>query len=197
VSAQSYSGDRVGDDRSTSRGFSIGARAAYAWPFGDVLDPPTGDAKMSDAFDRMIPIWIDATLRLGGGLEIGPYFSYGWVAGGGGAGDFGDAKDYRLGAQLNYRLTPAGGFAPWIGVGAGWEWLKPDNDVFGRSADLSGLELMVQGGADFRLGPNLALGPFVALSVGRFSSGDVFDLPGVDKAWHEWVQVGAKLTFDL
>ena len=185
------------DDRGTRSGFSLGVRGAYAWPFGNVVE----DVEMSDTFDRMIPVWVDATLRLGGGLEVGPYFSYGWVTGSDEVGDLGAAGDLRLGAQLNYRLTPAGGFAPWIGVGIGWEWLRPDNDfpttVGGRtfSADISGPEAMIQGGADFRLGSNLALGPFVAIGIGRFSSGDLFDV--VDPDFHEWVQVGAKLTLDL
>jgi hypothetical protein len=179
---------------------SLGVRGAYAWPFGDLVE----DGEMKDVFDRMIPLWVDLTLRLGGGIELGPYFSYGWVSGGGPIedfGDFGDARDMRIGAQLNYRLTPVGGFAPWIGVGAGWEWLSFDDDlVVGATnieSDLNGFDFMIQGGADFRLGSHLALGPFVAFSVGQFSNGDLLDLPGADEGWHEWLQVGAKLTLDL
>jgi opacity protein-like surface antigen len=182
-------------DEAGRAGFSLGARGAYAWPFGDVVSGVQAD----DVFDRMIPLWVDATLRLGGGVEIGPYFQYGWGKGKSGAPDF---TDMRLGAQLNYRLTPAGGLTPWLGVGVGWEWLNADtprNDLNAQvtDPDLSGLDFMVQGGADFRLSPNIALGPFVAFTVGRFSSGDAFDVAGRSKAWHEWLQVGAKLTLDL
>lgn len=186
-------------DEATRMGLSFGARAAYAWPFGDLAKdvPLTGTVKSSDTFDRMIPIWVDATLRLGGGVELGPYFQYGWVSGKSG---FADAKDWRVGAQLNYRLTPAGGLTPWLGVGAGWEWLKFDNSTgfSGGNPDVSGFDTMVQAGADFRVSPNVAIGPFVAITFGRFSSGDLFDAPiNAGKGWHEWLHVGAKLSFDL
>jgi hypothetical protein len=189
----------------TRSGFSVGARVAYAWPFGNIAGDTTVAGvtftnKLADQVDRMIPIWIDATLRLGGGFEVGPYASYGWISGKNGAGD---AKDWRAGAQLNYRLAPAGGFLPWVGVGAGWEWVKEnDSPATGPNGDVSGLELLVQGGGEFRLGSNFGLGPFVALSLGRFSSGDAFDSAKnggitVDKAWHEWVQIGVKGSFDF
>jgi hypothetical protein len=184
-------------DNATRMGFSLSARGAYAWPFGDLARPGGVAVKSSDTFERMIPLWADATLRLGGGVELGPYFQYGWISGKNG---FSDAKDWRVGGQLNYRLTPAGGLVPWLGVGAGWEWLKFDNSggFTTSNPDISGFDLMVQGGADFRLTPNVAIGPFVALTFGRFSSGTVFDAPlNSEKGWHEWLHVGAKLSLDL
>lgn len=167
-----------------SSGFSVGARVGYGIPLGTYADfSGVAEEDFADVVDGAIPIWIDATLRLGGGLEVGPYFQYGYVMLPDGAGED-SADQYRVGAQLNYRLAPAGGFAPWIGAGAGWEWLKDGGDV-------SGFDLMVQGGADWRVGTNLAVGPFVALTFGRF------DVSGADGAFHEWLQVGLKASFDM
>jgi hypothetical protein len=175
-------------DEATRSGFSLGARAAWAFPFGTAFEIGSLSVDMDDFVDRNIPLWLDATLRLGGGIEIGPYFQYGFVDYKDVAGvDQGSGENMRIGGQLNYRLTPAGGLTPWLGFGAGWEWLNSDGD------DLNGFDVMVQGGADFRLTEHLALGPFVAFTVGRFS-----DVPsGADETWHEWLQVGAKLSFDL
>lgn len=172
----------------TRSGVSIGARAAYAWPFGTAFDlpGPIGSVDFSDTVDYALPIWVDLTLRLGGGIEVGPYFQWAYTKFASGSSDNG--SDWRVGGQLNYRLTPAGGFAPWLGVGAGWEWLRD-------GASIDGFDFMVQGGADWRVGTNLAIGPFVAVTFGRFSNGD---LPaGADKTFHEWLQVGVKGSFDL
>jgi hypothetical protein len=170
----------------TRTGLSVALRAAYAWPYGTAFSfQNAGDVDFDSGVDYAIPAWIDATFRLGGGLELGGYFQYAYVKFA--AGDEDSGADYRVGAQLNFRLTPRGGIAPWLGIGAGWEWLR-------NGDSLDGYDFMAQGGVDFRLSESVALGPYVAVTFGQFTNG----LPArTEEEWHEWLQVGAKLTFDL
>jgi hypothetical protein len=70
-----------------------------------------------------------------------------------------------------------------------------------------GLDGTVQLGGDYWLAPRFAVGPFMAFTFGRFST-VALDASSAgqsqstsqdieDEAWHEWLQLGLKGTFDL
>jgi hypothetical protein len=93
---------------------------------------------------------------------------------------------------------PDASFAPWVGVGIGYEVTSMTASLAGASAstDFSGFEFVnLQLGGDFKVGSNFALGPYVALSVAQYSS--VGGVTGFEKGTHEWLQFGLKGTFDL
>lgn len=184
-------------------GFLLGARAAYGFPLGD-LGGTGPDA--SDAFDALVdrafPLWVELNYRFGPSLELGAYGQYAFLNLG---NDFGgdDGSDLRAGLQLNVIFAPGSTFTPWLGVGAGWEWLRGQTNL--GLADLNnlddtsidGFDVMVQGGLDFHAGDRMTAGPFVAATFGQFGnveiSGDSTNID--DKAWHEWIQVGLRVTF--
>lgn len=186
-------------------GFVLGARAAYGWPLGDV--GRVGDA--DDAFDNLVdnafPIWLELNYRLGPSFEIGAYGQYAFTNFGDDVGGA-EGSDIRAGVQLNYILSPGAALSPWLGVGAGYEWLKGDRtfDIgnLRQTADatIQGWDFMVQGGADFHVGDRFTLGPFAAVTFGQFGDLEIDgfgseDTNIDDKAWHEWVQIGIRATF--
>lgn len=204
-------------------GFDLGARLGYGIPMGKTNDDGTND-KLSEAISGMVPIQIDLGYRFTPNLMVGGYFMYGF----GFAGDslskscdqlkaFGidatcSTHDVRLGAQVQYHISPDAQVDPWVGAGIGYEWLTFGFEGGGTklSSTGHGFEFInLQGGADFAVAPNFGLGPFVMLSVGQYSdvsndcSGSSCD-PGdsssdsIDKkAMHEWLTLGVRGTFTL
>jgi opacity protein-like surface antigen len=184
-------------------GFTLGARAAYGFPLGDVGG---ADDDANDAFDNFVdnayPLWLELNYRFGPSFEAGAYFQYAFLNLG---DDFGgdDGSDLRLGLQLNYIFTPGGSLSPWIGVGGGFEWLRGDTDLDPGNLDelddtaIDGWDLMVQGGLDFHVADRFTIGPFATLTFGQFGDIEINDESTNidDKAWHEWLQLGVRATF--
>lgn len=192
--------------------FGIGARIGYAFGVGDVGGDSGGSLKMSDWISGQIPVQVDLMFHVIPGLSVGPYFSYGFGRVGG------DLKDQvcdmvgvdcsssimRLGVQGTYTLPPP--IPLWVGVGIGYEWSKLTAEGGGESGDIKfhGMELLnLQVGADFLATPVLRFGPFLMMSMGRYSdaessgalSGISMSIP--DKKVHEWFEVGVRGMFDL
>jgi len=206
--------------------FELGARVGYGVPLGKASE---GGDDLNEVIAGQVPLWLDLGLRADR-LFVGGYFQYGFGLLGHGVSeaceeieDSADARmdadagchvrDLRLGAQLHYHFGEVRGPDPWIGVGAGYEWVTltlwlEDND---QEASLSstgkGFELLnLQSGIDFPLGPTTALGPFVTGTLSRFDkasascSGDCGDISDEDedieeKALHYWLFVGARFSF--
>ena len=108
----------------------------------------------------------------------------------------------RLGVQGTYTLATTGSIVPWFGAGIGYEWNTIDDGF--DEATFKGWEyLNLQAGGDFRVGPQLWVGPYVMFSIGQYSdvenegvSGN-FDEEIADKAMHQWLSVGLRGKFDL
>ncbi|HET7752371.1 MAG TPA: outer membrane beta-barrel protein [Anaeromyxobacteraceae bacterium] len=187
-------------------GFLLGARAAYAFPFGDAGGVPrfgTGTVAFDDLVDHAWPLWLELNYRFGPSLELGAYGQYAFTNGG---TAFDNGSDIRAGLQLNYIFAPGGMFTPWFGIGGGYEWLKADRNFdIGNlrqtaSSTIRGWDFMVQAGADLHAGDRFTLGPFVAMTFGQFGDLKISGLSSADtniddKAWHEWLQVGVRATF--
>jgi outer membrane protein len=186
---------------------SLGLRLGYGPALGDAAK----DSKMSDGVKSQIPLQLDATYQLTPSFSLGGYASYGFGQTGGVFDDICDQADcstriVRLGVQGIYSFNQIGQLRPFAGVGAGYEWGSLTAEAGGQEASISfsGFELLnVTAGADYVLGPQFAIGPYVGLSVGRYSNTSVDDgsvtIEGeIDqKAMHEWLQFGIRGRFDL
>jgi hypothetical protein len=158
----------------------VAARAAYGLPTGRA----DSNVAMSDAFSNVIPIWVDAGLRLTPETFVGGYFSYGVasVKSGGAVCPSGasgcSAHDVRVGLELLYHVPSSGGRSdPWLGVGVGYEWLTYDLSIPTSkgtntgSETIRGFELLnLQAGYDYRIAPSVGLGPFVSFSLAKYTS---------------------------
>jgi hypothetical protein len=185
-------------------GLQLGARASFAWPFGDAFDVPGAQrsadftGELGDSIDWAVPIWAELNYRLNRDLAVGVYAKYAFIEEADIAGfDPPDVTNWHLGAQLTFRLAEMGTILPWVGVGAGWEWLSFDDTPDFDSPDLDGFEALVQAGADFKVAQGFNVGPFVAFTVGNFGEVDFGDGDTFDSAWHEWLEVGIRGTFDF
>jgi hypothetical protein len=206
-------------------GVELGARVGYGLPLGKASDE--GD-DLSELISGQVPLWLDLGVRANR-LFVGGYFQYG-------IGMLGDAidedcedmeeaaearsglsagcrvRDVRLGVQLHYHFGKPREADPWLGFGAGYEWVTTtawaeDNDeevsldTTGRGFEL----LNLQGGVDFLLGSSAALGPFFTWTVSQFDkasiscSGECGDLEDQeididDKSLHHWFIIGARFS---
>jgi hypothetical protein len=206
-------------------GFELGARLGYGVPLGRASGE--GD-DLNELIAGQVPLWLDLGIRADR-LFVGAYFQYGLGLLGDDVSESceeledsaeaqpdGDAgchvRDVRIGAQLHYHFGPPLKPDPWLGIGAGYEWVtvsawaEADDEEVSLSSTGRGFELLnLQGGIDFPLGPTTSLGPFVTWTLSRFDkasascNGDCGDLSDEeqdieDKALHHWVFVGARFS---
>jgi outer membrane protein W len=187
-------------------GFPLGHEGATA---GDTND------KLSDDVKLIVPIAIDAGYRINPNVYVGLLFQYGFGivntdsssgAACGGAGVSCSASDLRLGVDLHFHFAPGQSFDPWLGVGAGYEWLFLDVSDGGISGSITatGFEFgNVQLGGDIPIAPNFAVGPFVSLSFGQYSNvsvsqgGASMDMSITSKSFHEWLEFGVRGVYDI
>jgi hypothetical protein len=177
--------------------WNIGARLGYALPMGD----GDGSAKMSDIATGQVTPQLDVDY-VTNQLSVGGYFSYGFGDVAGATKDLCtltgtscSTNSLRIGAQLAWRFDPQppGGVAgPWFGVGLGYESLTVSgaNDL-----TISGTEfLILQGGHDWPVSPNAALGVYASFSLGQYSdiSGSGMSGTIADKKMHEWFTFGVR-----
>jgi hypothetical protein len=190
-------------------GFDFGLRLGYAVPFGDMVQ----NTGLNDNFSSAIPFVLEAGYRFTRNISAGALFQYGFTqikdnqVTGCGNGVSCSGSVIRLGVEGIYNFRLGTTLDPWVGLGVGYEWMNIDlvnNNGVSTSAGMSGVEfLTVQGGADHRLTPQLALGPFLSFSIARYGtfsneargitrSGDI-----TDTAVHEWLQLGIRGTFSI
>jgi hypothetical protein len=197
-------------------GLSFGLRTAYGVPFGDAAD----GVALNDLASGAAPVQLEAGWRFDEHWLAGAYFAWGptFLAGAGedallarGATDVSGHFEQRLGVQGIYTFSPWKRIAPWAGVGFGYEWTRyADAKVDGQDVEVGvrGWEALFQLGADYRLNPRFAVGPFASFNVGQYRStiewtqnGDDIDTSAdasiQDRAIHEWLQFGIRGTFDL
>ncbi len=102
-----------------------------------------------------------------------------------------------------YRVLPDAKWVPWVGIGAGYEWVKTSVSAGGVTMDSTarGWEFAnFQVGADYQWGKSLSFGPFATFTLGQFTDVGGGGLAGGDiqnKSLHEWLQLGLKGTFNL
>jgi outer membrane protein W len=205
-----------GGARGQGGAIQVGLRLGYGIPLGHVgrTAGDTSDQTLSSTIKGQIPIVLDAGYLFNSNLYLGLSFQYGFGFVGNESLDVAcdqlgiscSTNDVRLGVNVQYHLSPAASFDPWVGFGVGYEWLGISFDAPSGSASgtASGFEFAnVQAGGDIDLAPNLRVGPFVSLSVGQYGSVSVSGGPRsasediVDKSLHEWLLLGVRGTYDF
>jgi hypothetical protein len=189
-------------------GVSIALSVGYGIPMGSV----SGSQSMSDLYSGAVPLQLDVGWRFTPNLYLGGFFQYsfafisskqeaactlnGWTGCSGGVMQFG--------ADFVYTILPYATFAPYVGLGLGWEIASLNYTSASQSVSesVSGFQFarIILGG-DFRVGSAFRVGPFVNFSLGQFSS---LSSPNTaangtisNKAIHSWLQFGIKGTVDL
>jgi outer membrane protein with beta-barrel domain len=189
--------------------FTLGARAGYAFGWGDV----GGTLGVGDWVSSQVPLQVDALYRVNPRLALGAYFSYGFAQTGGAASDLCglqgtdcSANVRRFGVQAAYALAPHDRVEPWIGANIGYEWntLEVTDPTGTVKTEFKGWEYLgLQAGADWRLGAKIAAGPFLHASLARYGEGDISDSSGsgggsIDsKKLHGWITLGVRVKLDL
>lgn len=187
-------------------GLELGARLGYGIPMGDAVK----DSKLSDAYSGQIPIQIDVGYRINPNIYAGAYFMYGIGLMNSDKCKDCSGSDMRFGVQAQYHIMPAETFDPWIGLGVGYEIAssKSSVTVLGQTFDgkfsTKGMEFVnISVGGDYKLSPNLAIGPFATFAIGQYSStssdlnGKTSDDDITDKALHQWLLLGVRGSFRL
>jgi len=181
-------------------GLSLGLRAGFALPLGEV----SKDSSMSDSFHGAIPFQLDALYRVTPNIGVGLYLSYGMVmpnkdnlpSGADASGSW-----LKYGVQARYRLSPEATSTPWFGLGIGMESVTTTVSGNGRSVDtsLSGLEFArIMAGYDFAVANEFSVGPFVDFSLGQYSSMEVAGVSAdIEKSMHQWLFLGVHGNYDL
>jgi hypothetical protein len=185
-------------------GFSLGLGKA-----GNSVD-------VKDIAQWRAPFWLDVGYRISEPFWLGVYGQLGVGPNGDACAGACNWNDLRLGAQIVWHTAPGAGSEGWLGLGVGYEWLSvysvqvldvpisedvPELGVR-TSRTVGGPELLLQAGWDIKLEPNLAVGPYVAASFGKYLSGDGFfcDIADVDcdisgDATHAWLGAGLRGTY--
>jgi hypothetical protein len=180
-----------------------GARAGYALAGGKAAD----GSKMSDGLKSSIPIQVEGGYDVLPRLSVGAYFSYG-------PGQVGSACDgascsasvMRAGVEAAWKFEPLASIAPWLGIGAGYEWARLEAKDGADKLKLAyrGLELVdLQAGADYPVTPKLSVGPFASFAVGRYDHLKVESPLGnsdgsiPSATTHTWLTFGLRGRWDL
>jgi hypothetical protein len=179
----------------------LGLRLAWARSFGSVA----ADVPTDDAVSGQIPLQLDALWSFPE-LAAGLYASYG-VAGVGNCAGSCSGSVWRVGLQAARFFGPRGrGPEPWLGISAGYEWAEERRARAGRAVETTwrGFELLAaQGGVEWRVGPRVAVGPFLLAGAGRYAAVDMdtgFDTASAEipeKAFHYWIHVGVRARLAL
>lgn len=111
------------------------------------------------------------------------------------------AADVRLGLNVHYHFSPGESFDPWVGVGAGYEWLVLDESAgaISVSETARGFEFAnFQLGGDFSVAPSFGIGPFFAFTLAEYSHlGGTIEADLATKSIHGWVMGGVRGVFDI
>ena len=180
-------------------GVSLSARLAYAVPMGSAAQ----NLDLSSGVSGGLPIVIEGAYRFNRNISAGLYGQYGYMlAKNCPAGVSCSDSDYRIGVEGIYNLRLGSTIDPWVGLGVGYEWLSTSASAGGMSMSetFSGFELAtLSAGGDFAAASQVAVGPFISFSIGKYGSASVNGTSGdiANTAYHQWLQLGVRGTFNL
>ena len=192
---------------------ALDLKLGYALPTGDVLEFGGSDfyGPMSNIWSGAIPIEVAGRYRFSPRFSAGVYFQYNpaMIASRLCANGMScSGHDMRVGVEAVYGFLPEGFLNPWVSVGTGWQWTHFSIATAADSAAFtySGWEFFnVQAGLDFNLSRMFAVGPYVGYFGGTYSSISSdqngvtasSSIPSEFRAFHGWIQFGAKGTVNL
>lgn len=208
-------------------GLTLGARLGYGIPMGDGGKPGGQSIALSKYTSGSVPFIVEAGYRFTREISAGAYFQYAYASVGEICETIGASSQVpgvtctsssayvlRYGLQGASRF-PVQGMVPWVGLGFGTEsahltttvnvpgygsqkvTVKPSSDLIG--------EVNLQGGVEWPLSQGFTIGPFATLTFAKYTKavfspsqpGQPDSIPSSDQAWHEWLILGVKGTFDL
>lgn len=167
-----------------------------------------GDGRLGDLVDGKVPFGVEAAYRFNPLLRAGIFLEGAPISVTGDAcvgGDPCGGSDFQLGVDVQLHVAPFRRVDPWVGLGAGYEWLRVDATNFTDDAPdtwrYSGWSFpRLSAGLDIAVSPVVTLGPYVSYDVGRFtqvdqSSAGRFDIS--NQAYHGWLQIGIRGSLNL
>jgi hypothetical protein len=192
---------------------AIDLKVGYGLPTGDVVKFGGADfyGPMSNIWSGEVAIEVAGRYRFSPSFSAGVYFQYApamvasrLCAGGMTCSGY----DMRTGVSAVYGFRPEGFLNPWVSVGTGWQWTQFSISTGTQSAAVtfSGWEYFnVQAGLDFNLSRMFAVGPYLGYFGGTYTSlssslngsGASSAIDSEFRAFHGWIQFGAKGTVNL
>jgi hypothetical protein len=191
-------------------GFQMALRTGYSLPLGKASGGEGGE--MSDLTGGQVPLMVELGGKVVPNLFLGAYLGVAAGPVAGNTDDLCDRENYdcyaatvRAGLQGHFQLMPHSSTNPWIGYGIGYESLTlvQSSDTDDGSVTNGGPEYArIMAGLDFRLSRTFGLGPFVDLSIGKYTryrhdppgeEDETGDIP--QSGTHEWLTLGARFVF--
>jgi outer membrane protein len=199
----------------TTGAIDLGLRVAAALPVGQWQQ----DQPLAHLQTLAIPLQFDANYRLSHRLRVGLSLAYAYGVPATPAGSAGvhseAASAVRVMASAHYHTAPFASIDPWFGASLGVNWMRGQRSVetlgaFDRTATSVTVPLIdLQGGVQWKLTPDLYLGPYVSVCVGQASSVDTTTGSGVvaqttsqpiptgQRTVHLWLVAGVALQYSL
>jgi hypothetical protein len=182
-------------------GVSVRVRTGVGFPAGGIDD----DHKLSDDYGVMVPFDFEAGYWFLPRLFVGAHGAFGilTVAGNACAAPLScSASDVRFGAGAEYRLDVTGPIRKWASFGVGWELTSfqiSRGDSSASRTDSGPEWAYVQIGADFSVGPGLAVGPWLGATIGEYRTATLHQGDGSEATYriqsstlHDWWLIGVR-----
>jgi len=184
----------------------LSLNAGFALPVGQAAS----GLNQSDVINFAVPFGIDVGYRIAGIVFVGLTFTYAPFGSPSSStfttcavvGTSCHSTTYHAGFTVQWHPLGSRGLDPYVGVGAGYEWLTVN--VSGNGTDLSSqfngfTWLDVPLGVDFRLSKDIRLGPYLDFMMGQYRNASV-TLSGVSgliqhRALHFWLGAGVRIVF--
>lgn len=205
----------------------VGGRLGFAKATGDALEHARTGEKigMKDySLSSQVPVQLDVGAQVSPEISLGGYLGYGFgqvddaflersfgrrICG----ADYGDGtidctgSAWRVGVQGLYTFAgTASSLVPWIGLSLGRESasVEAKDRTGGVTVKLTGYELGLQLGGNYRVSDVFVVGPYAGLSFGKYDDAELTitgagsQSMSIDKkAWHQWFGFGIRGSFTL
>lgn len=202
-------GARAAEPLPPDHGVEAAVRLGLAMPTGSLESGRSVDTYAGSA----VPLVVEAGWRIDPSLFVGARFLYAFPQLKNPNGSCNanrvscDGYDMQLGVEGVYRFLADRTFAPWAGLGFGYEWASEDIDAMnlGGGATYRGFMGLLQVGGDVRMSSQFVLGPYADLALGRFETADRRTLLGTgttemttdiaSTTVHTWISFGVRGAF--